>query len=241
MRTTQNCRNSLIEKHGFSPEEADELVAQTWAEKARLEAEGRIQASDLVQAMEQSFDAERIANIKARQNTANSIRLYKEFQSEWSSLNTTEDFSTGSKNFVDFLAAKLVGEGTRFAGARASVDAKATGLFNGKLGHLTQAFEKIGEDAGYGRDFVLKTLGDKRNAADQMDFLKEVHTPGSTQNLLMAEAAKVFNAMSEDLRVRGNMAGGDVGKLPHGYFPQSHSVSQMVKMGVDKWVEAISP
>ena len=241
MRTAQTCRNSLIKNHGFSPEEADELVAQTWAEKARLTSEGKVQASDLVHAMEQEFDSERLANIKARQNTANSIRLYKEIQSRWSSLRETDDFKTGKLDFVEFMSAELVGEGTRFTGSRHSVDAAMTGLYGSRRGMLDNAFEQLGEKYGQNKNFVLKTLSDPRAVVEQMDFLKEVYSPGSTQNPMMAEVATVWRNMAEDLRVRGNMAGGDTGKLPHGYFPQNHSVTRMVKAGVDKWVEFITP
>lgn len=243
MKTAQQCALGLVKKHGLSQEEADHIAALAWAEKAALEAQGGFKPTELIKAMEDAFDAERLTNIKNRQNTANNIRLYRKYRNEWDNLrNSDSRFTEGKLSFVDFIMSDLVGAGERFEGARASAASDAVGLFNGKSGQLFSQWENIAEKYGQNRDAIPRVLADKASPGEQLDFINEVLNPGSTENAMMTEAAAVWSAMVEDLRIRGNMAGGDTGKLTTGYLPQSHDPTKLVDVkngGEQGWVDFV--
>lgn len=72
------------------------------------------------------------------------------------------------------------------------------------------------------------------------DFSREVYGQ-ATGNPIAAKAAKAYVDAVENLRIRQNAAGADIGKLDYGYLPQPHDVGRIARAGRDTWVDFISP
>jgi len=53
--------------------------------------------------------------------------------------------------------------------------------------------------------------------------------------------ARAFKQLTDELKDRFNLAGGDIGTLPDWLMPQSHDPVQLVKAGREKWIEDIKP
>lgn len=243
MTTAMQCAAGLVKRHGLDPAEAEAITTEMWAEKAKLAAEGTATADALAKSMVQAFDEKRFANVKMRQRTALSIQKYRNLNNAWDTLRQSdENFKSGKLSFVEFMASELVGAGERFAGARDSTASAAHSLHLGRMGQLEQTWEDIATRNGRDLKFISDTLADKNAIQEHIDFANEVLDPGSTNNPLMAEAAKALNEITEDLRVRGNMEGGDVGKLNTGYLPQSHDPHRLLSAkngGMEGWMNFI--
>lgn len=84
-------------------------------------------------------------------------------------------------------------------------------------------------------------LGLVENGAAVRDFVREVLAPGSTGNQIAAKGAKAWLDTIEQMRVRFNAAGGDIGKLDYGYLPQPHDNGRIRVAGRDKWVADTLP
>lgn len=70
-------------------------------------------------------------------------------------------------------------------------------------------------------------------------FARAVMEPGGNHSPEMVKAAKAYTDTLEDMRVRANAAGADIGKLDYGYLPQPHDVGRIARAGKEKWVEDI--
>lgn len=57
----------------------------------------------------------------------------------------------------------------------------------------------------------------------------------------MARAAQTYMETMENLRLRSNAAGTDIGKLDYGYLPQPHDSGRIARAGKQAWVDAIMP
>lgn len=64
---------------------------------------------------------------------------------------------------------------------------------------------------------------------------------GDTSDPKMAKAAATYIAALEDMRLRSNAAGTDIGRLDYGYLPQPHDVGRIAKAGKDAWVDYVFP
>lgn len=84
-------------------------------------------------------------------------------------------------------------------------------------------------------------LGLIENGAAVRDFVREVLAPGSTGNSIAAKGAKAWLDTIEQMRLRFNAAGGDIGKLDYGYLPQPHDNAKLRLAGRDKWVADTLP
>ncbi len=72
------------------------------------------------------------------------------------------------------------------------------------------------------------------------DLVRELHGE-RTGNADAASGAKAFKGVAEQLRVRFNAAGGDIGKLDDWGMPHHHSQSRVAKAGADAWVREVMP
>ena len=234
----EKCLRPLMKRGLLNSEETDALAARLSDELG--DRIGDLSKQDVLNVMDKIFNDNRLRNMKERQAEANSMRIMQDFDALWKEVRETEPFKNGKLSFVEFMSAALVGAGERFRGARNSVWAKGKGLEGGKRGALTQTWEQISLDSGLERDHVLSVLSSPKMYADQLDFLSEVMLPGSTRNKMMADAAKALSSITEDLRVRVNRAGGDVGKLEGYSLPQSHDPYKLAKTGFDEWYKFVS-
>ena len=60
-----------------------------------------------------------------------------------------------------------------------------------------------------------------------------------TGNAIAKRGAKALNEALEQLRVRANAAGANIGKLDYAYLPQFYSLRKVTKMGKEKFTELI--
>lgn len=64
---------------------------------------------------------------------------------------------------------------------------------------------------------------------------------GDTSNPVMAKAAQAYLAAMEDMRLRSNAAGTDIGQLDYGYLPQAHDVGRVARSGKQAWSDFVFP
>lgn len=62
-----------------------------------------------------------------------------------------------------------------------------------------------------------------------------------TSNPIMAKAAQTYVAALEDMRLRSNAAGTDIGQLDYGYLPQAHDVGRVARAGKSAWMDFVFP
>jgi hypothetical protein len=84
-------------------------------------------------------------------------------------------------------------------------------------------------------------LGLIENAAAVRDFVREVMAPNSSGNAIAAKGAKAWLDTIEQMRVRFNAAGGNIGKLDYGYLPQAHDNARVRTVGAEQWVRDTLP
>jgi hypothetical protein len=141
--------------------------------------------------------------------------------------------------FVDAVKALLVGHGDRFFGARASIDARRSAIEAKWGGQLANEFEAVGERHGGDRGVVFSLMA--KDKAFQLDFAREVVSPGGTKNTMAAAAADVYARLSEEMRGRHNDAGANIGRL-EGRLPQSHDVVKLLDKrngGREGWIKFV--
>lgn len=78
------------------------------------------------------------------------------------------------------------------------------------------------------------------NPGATRDFVREVFGV-STENATAKRGAAAWLKGVEELRLRANRAGFNIGKLDYGYVPQPHDVGAMERAGKPAWVDAILP
>ncbi|WP_313248999.1 hypothetical protein [Stenotrophomonas acidaminiphila] len=64
---------------------------------------------------------------------------------------------------------------------------------------------------------------------------------GDTSNPVMSKAAQAYLAAMEDMRLRSNAAGTDIGQLDYGYLPQPHDVGRVARAGKQAWMDFVFP
>lgn len=128
--------------------------------------------------------------------------------------------------------------------------AKALG---GKNPHHAALFERMRQADDYVagvRNEALSSLVDAIDAVEPRFFglmddpesvagFARAVMDGKADTPELAKAAKAYTDTLEDLRVRANAAGADIGKLDYGYLPQPHDVGRIARAGREKWVQDI--
>lgn len=109
---------------------------------------------------------------------------------------------------------------------------------------LLEMFEAAGsgQGAGLGRR-ALMMLFDAENPTMTRDLALEVFAKGKagTGNSLAKKAAAAWLQVSDNMRMRFNAAGGDVGKIDYGYLPQPHDQARVLGKGRDGWAQQVLP
>lgn len=85
-----------------------------------------------------------------------------------------------------------------------------------------------------------KALGIFHDKAMTLDVVREMFGQ-STGNATAKTVAKTVQDVMEDLRIRFNNAGGNIGKLDSFGMPQTHSTLKVSKAGQDTWVNSVMP
>lgn len=126
--------------------------------------------------------------------------------------------------------------GKKDAGARALYDIQQR-VFQVQNGIKRQYFRGLLDviDAIPG-----KYAGFMHDVKSANDVVKEIYGI-DTGNAMAKKAAKAWNEVSEQMRVRANAAGADIGKLSYAYLPQSHNTVKMMKATKKIWVEKTLP
>ena len=94
---------------------------------------------------------------------------------------------------------------------------------------------------------VWRNLGmrlfDLDNPAMTADVVREVFhsADGSTGNRMAQAGARAWLDTIEQLRLRFNAAGGNIGRLGYGYLSQAHDQARVLAAGADEWVRKTLP
>lgn len=75
-------------------------------------------------------------------------------------------------------------------------------------------------------------LGMKMTADQELDFVKELFEPGSSQDQSMRKAAQHVRVVFDSMRTRMNKAGADIGYVK-GYMPQTWDGSSILRFGLN--------
>ncbi|WP_353094183.1 hypothetical protein [Methylibium sp.] len=86
-----------------------------------------------------------------------------------------------------------------------------------------------------------KFFGFLHDATKSREFAKAVIANGEHPDPVMAKAAKTYLDTMEQVRLRANAAGADIGKLDYGYLPQPHDVGAIARAGADTWAQRVLP
>ncbi len=226
---------AVLRNSGLSELDAVQTVEAMMTRKKRLAADGNaVRAeAELAAAVTADHDAARLEIALKRKQTALTIMRRM----------AVDDFLTQTKaaghSFIDGIKALLVGHGDRFFGARSSIDARRSSIAAEWGGRLANEFEAIGEKFGGDGDTVFFLL--VKDKEFQLDFAREVISPGSTQNKKAAAVADVYTRMSDEMRRRHNDAGANIGRL-EGRLPQSHDVMKLLDKkngGQEGWINTV--
>lgn len=122
----------------------------------------------------------------------------------------------------------------------ADIDHKAKGIANQYLSNMLDTLNGIGS----------KWFGMIEDSKDVYDFVRESFGQ-SSGNERAKKAWEAWSKTAEDMRLRANKDGADIGKLDYGYIPQSHDSWKMLKAekvlkvkgqsSKDAWVDFIAP
>ena len=228
----------LLRQQGASELDATQTVESLLERKKNLAAAGKLErgTDDLAAAISAHADEGRIQNALQRRNTA--LTIMRRMEAEQFIAEVKNSGKPGQFDAVDAFEAMTVGSPKRgLFGARSSIDAQRMGIEGKWKGQYINEFERVGEQSGQGKHAVFNLL--TKDKAAQLDFLREVHMPGSTGNKIMAAAADAYNRLSEAMRQRHNAAGANIGKL-EGRFPQSHDPVRLLNGGQQGWVDFVS-
>ncbi len=134
-----------------------------------------------------------------------------------------EKNTTRSRGFIKFLDL---------------VDAQVGAVRDQYFGQLSDLLEAvtIRDGVGLARNLGMR-LFDLDNPGMTKDVVKEIwkNADGHTGNAAAKKAAEAWLKTIEDMRVRFNSAGGNVGKLGYGYLTQIHDSSKIRAAQPQKW------
>ncbi len=220
MATLNACMNSLV-RQGLTQAEAQTVVnlVQDTVKNTRNSGNAAAEAAKRLQAFADS--KKRSALVQKRQAAINIVKRDQ--------INTFIDNVTAQGGKItDAIEALLVGSGKRFTGARDSAASKGSSLRALWAGSLANELDKLG---------VTKLLKKDRNFADAV--MTEMIEPNKMGDKLARDTADVFSRYLEEMRLRANEAGADIGKLDN-YAPQSHDPVKVSRAGKKEWVKFIS-
>lgn len=128
----------------------------------------------------------------------------------------------------------------------------AQGVKNPQHAALFERMRQADDYVAGVRNEYLSELVDAVQAVEPR-FLGLMHDPesvrafaravvdGDASDPKMAKAAATYIAALEDMRLRSNAAGTDIGRLDYGYLPQPHDVGRIAEAGKDAWVDYVFP
>lgn len=230
--TKSDCITSLLDYNpSLSKSEATEIVDGMIKRKARLEAEGSLTrgTADLAEATMAFFESARMENaVKRRQAAVTIIRR-----------TAMEDFIARSKedgfSFRDAIMARLGGDPRRMWGARQSIDANRSAIFDTYVNQFEQGVADIGKRHGMTKNALLTHMA--KDAEFRADFAQERMTPGVSKDARVTALVDLYERLSEEMRTRLNRAGANIGKL-EGRLPQSHDPLKMLGRK-DQWIASM--
>ncbi len=115
---------------------------------------------------------------------------------------------------------------------------------NEAISGLTDMMDAAGSRDGTGalRNLAMRVF-DVDNPQMTADVVREVFAlaDGSTGNKAARAGAQAWLDVIEQLRLRFNSAGGNVGKLAYGYLSQAHDAVRVAKVGADAWAQKVLP
>lgn len=237
-KTIGLCVQSLVDNHGYSQTEARLFVNKLTGDIRGLKKEG-LGGKELTQRMATDLaDKEYVAKVKLENLASDLIKLDK-IQKEFDAVRAENP----KVPFKTLMVSKLLGVGEWFVGARDSIEAQQAGLNSMYNGPFIQSLEQISLKAGKDKNFLIKALSreGKDITPDELDFVNEAHTAGSSNNPLMAEAAKEYVALQRELAKHNADEGGLIRSLENRGLKNTHSTVRILKGTDAEWANFINP
>lgn len=214
-----------VQQMGASEKQAKELVKELLNQKKRLGDTGDLTPQNLAFAWEKTSEAMRRAALAQERRTMQAMLKFKEMQVRIDAIKA-QGFSA-----MDAIQANLVGISKRFDGARDSISAQRQGILDSWTAPMMRDLEAV--DDG----MALKLIQSDKSYHD--DVMREMRSPGSTQNKSARQVAEIFANTLERQRQALNAAGADIGKLD-GWCPQTHDPEKLMaggEAGRQKWID----
>lgn len=218
-----NCFRRMADDGKLSPEEVQRLE-DVYTEQFFTARRGRMSLPEAVQAAKKAAGS-RVKTDKGLQQ----FRAAKQILAIAETYGYANAHRGAHRSLMDSAARKLMFHADG-KGGTTSVDVASDGVYRDAGRHIVQMVDAIG----------TKAMGLKDNA-QRLRFFVEAMFGKKTGDKAIDDAADALSKMFEDLRLRANRAGADIGRVAERYLPQSHDAMRIAKMPRDEWVEAVLP
>lgn len=218
-----NCFKRMADDGKLSPEEVQRLE-QVYTEQFFTARRGRMSLPEAVQAAKKAA-GERVKTDKGLQQ----FRAAKQILAIAETYGYANAHRGAHKSVMDSANRKLMFHADG-KDATTSVDVVADGVYRDAGRAIVQMVESIG----------TKALGLSDNA-QRLRFFVEAMFGNKTGDKAIDDAAAALSKMFEDLRLRANRAGADIGRVAERYLPQSHDALRIAEVPRGEWVEAVLP
>ena len=212
--------------------EAEQIVDDMLTRRNDLENTGRLGKgeADLAQATIEYFEAARLENANKRRQAAINVVRRAEMET------FINESKAAGLTFMDAMEAKLVGNAKRMFGARGSIDANRAGIYNTFVNQFESGVRDIAQKNNLSVSAMYKLMAQDRDF--QLEFVQSRLNPESATGGMAKDLAELYGRLSEEMRLRQNAAGADIGKL-EGRLPQSHDVIKMMDKSIgtkEDWI-----
>lgn len=223
MASRDDCIKAAV-RAGAAPQEAMAIVDGLLAEAKILQAEGKAMGleKELAARVRQAGDEERLRTVLERKQAALTVRRRAEVEKSIAAM------MTDGANFGQAMEALMVGSSGRFAGARQSVSARRFGIRGEVYGGIARELDDI--------PGALDLL--RKDQAFGELVHREMLAPDATGDATARKVAAIFSRYMEDMRLRLNDAGANIGRLEN-YAPQSHAEERLLKAGPERWIDYV--
>lgn len=218
-----NCFRRMADDGKLSPAEVQRLE-EVYTEQFFLAERGKMSLPEAVQAAKKAAGKQAVTDKGLQQ-----YRAAKQILAISEGYGYANAHRGSHRSVMDSAARKLMFHADG-KGATTSVDVASDGIYREAGRRVAQMVEAIG----------TKAMGLKDNA-QRLRLFVEAMFGNKTGDKAIDDAAEALSKMFEDLRLRANRAGADIGRVADRYLPQSHDALRIAKMPRAEWVEAVLP
>lgn len=223
-----NCIAAVGQALGRAPTEADiRNIEQRLAKSMRVEAANDPSAWASKSAHQQLTAASKRAAADILSEAQ--LKLERKAQQVLATARVQQQIANFPGTPMEGLA-RMIAYHADTKGSQLSIESRAKAVEREALGRMLDTLESTSP-----RFFgMLEDRGGIR------DLVRELHGE-PTGNKDAADGARAFREVAEQLRVRFNASGGDVGRLEDWGMPHHHSQLLVAKAGRERWVRDVMP